>query len=159
MWKWIKQNMLFCENNEPILRELNIYKAMTRRYKFDFLTGLKLRHDFVEETTHKFKHQEFYLMMTDITGLHQVNREQGYKAGDAVIKSVSDELKSMKGVWEAYRIGGDEFMTLSFCEPKCDIENATSAFVQSKYFKSLDDALEEVDRLVTQQKIKLNRRR
>ena len=141
--------------------EIAMYKNMVKLYKFDFLTGLKTRYDFITETKHKMQSQMFYLMMTDITGLHAVNRDpkKGYEFGDMLIKKVANDLKSIKYQWETYRLGGDEFMTILFEKPDIEIDNATSACVFSGNFLTLEEAIKAVDTLVTKKKILLDRRR
>jgi len=140
--------------------ELEIYKDLVKKYRFDYLTGFKQRKDFIKETESKMERQQFYLLMTDVIGLHNVNRNQGYQAGDELIKQVSNDLKQVDYIWENYRIGGDEFMSILFDEPKCVcIDNATTAYVKSTEYKNLNDMIKAVDKLVTEKKVKLNRRR
>ena len=139
--------------------EIAMYRNMVKLYKFDFLTGLKQRRDFMVETKHKMKKQMFYLMMTDVTGLHEVNRSKGYAAGDALIIQVANDLKGIEHQWETYRIGGDEMMTILFEKPTVEIDNATSAYVFSGDYLTLEEAVKAVDILVTKKKILLDRRR
>jgi GGDEF domain-containing protein len=141
-------------------QEVVHWKNMVRMYKFDHLTGLKQRHDFEVETMHKMTKQKFYLAMVDVVGLHAINREKGYAAGDALIKQVGYDLQQTEGSWEVYRIGGDEFMALFFDKPKdLDIENATCAYINSDKFEYFTDMVSTVDQMVTDKKNKLKRRR
>jgi len=141
-------------------QEVIHWKNMVKLYKFDHLTGLKQRHDFEVETMHKMQHQHFYLVMVDVVGLHRINRKKGFSAGDDLIKQVAHDLQSVSGIWETYRIGGDEFVALFFDEPDFfGIDNATCAYVDSREFEYLSDMLKSVDELVTKKKEKLNRRR
>lgn len=140
-------------------QQVEYYRNMVKLYRFDHLTGMKQRHDFEYETTHKLGNQEFYLAMVDIIGLHKINREQGYKAGDELIKQVADDIRHSEGMWECYRIGGDEFMVLYFDKPTKYIDNATMAVVHSSGYNKLSDMVEEADRRVTEKKTKLHRRR
>jgi len=80
-------------------QQVIFYKNMVKTYKFDYLTGMKQRLDFEEETISKFERQRFYLAMVDITGLHTVNREQGYEAGDTLISKVANCIKLTDGLW------------------------------------------------------------
>jgi len=132
---------------------------MVKLYKFDYLTGMKQRHDFEYETLHKFVGQEFYLTMYDVTGLHKVNRDRGYDAGDTLIRQVAADIKRTAGLWECYRIGGDEFMAVHFDAPDSYIDNATSATVCSRDFKLFNDMTASVDLAVTEAKVELGRRR
>ena len=132
---------------------------MVKFYKFDHLTGMKQRYDFEHESNHKFNSQEFYLTMTDATGLHSVNRKYGYAAGDALIRQIAMDIKHSDGLWECYRVGGDEFMSLHFDKPNMNILNATSETVYSGNHESLNDMVSTVDILVTSSKARLGRRR
>ena len=86
-------------------------------YRRDDLTGFYGRKDFereFHEIFHNFKNEgkKFYLSLIDINGLHQVNREEGYFAGDNLIKKVASCI-SYNCNGDAYRIGGDELAILS----------------------------------------------
>jgi len=141
-------------------QELIHWKNMVKLYKFDYLTGMKQRRDFEVETMHKLTNQKFWLAMFDVTGLHKVNRDKGFAAGDALIKQVATEIQGMATLWEVYRIGGDEFMALFFEEPDVDsIPNATGCSMHSNNFKSFGDLLDSVDRCVIDKKKSLGNRR
>lgn len=142
-----------------IEEELAMCKAMVKLYRFDYLTGMKQRRDFEHETRHKFNSQEFYLTMYDITGLHAINRSKGYDAGDTLVRQVANDIQHQNDVWEVYRIGGDEFMLISFTPPTKDIANTTSATVQSKEYLTFSSMVTSVDKIVTAKKAKLHRRR
>ena len=104
--------------------------------------------------------QKFYLAMYDVTGLHKVNREEGYAAGDALVKQVANCIERQDGLWEVYRIGGDEFMALYFDEPDVDsVPNATGAYVYSDNYQIFNKLVSAVDILVTEKKVKFKRRR
>lgn len=141
-------------------QEVQHWKNMVRLYKFDNLTGLKQRHDFEIETMHKMANQVFWLVMVDVNGLHVINRDVGFQAGDALIKQVGYDLQQADGAWEVYRIGGDEFMALFFYEPiDLNIDNSTSSYVYSGDFNHFTDMFNEVDRMVIKEKNKLKRRK
>lgn len=141
-------------------QEVIHWKNMVKKYKFDVLTGLKQRRDFETETMHKMTNQKFWLAMVDATGLHKINREKGYPAGDAFIRQVASDLQDACGVWEVYRLGGDEFIALFFDEPvDLQIMNATSCYVYSEDYELLSDMITDVDRMVTEKKQELGRRR
>ncbi len=141
-------------------KEVELYKNMVRLYKYDHLTGMKMRRDFEVETRAKMLAQEFVLVMYDAVGLHRVNREEGYEAGDALIRQVAMDIQGIEGVWETYRIGGDEFIAILFDGSYyTEINNTTSAFVCSRDYTCFSKMLADVDSLVTKKKAKLNRRR
>jgi diguanylate cyclase (GGDEF)-like protein len=86
-------------------------------YKYDDLTGLPGRKDFEREfheifNHYKAKNKTFYLGFVDVNGLHEVNRNEGYYAGDNLIKRVASCLTySCNG--DIYRSSGDEFFIIS----------------------------------------------
>jgi len=140
-------------------QEVLHYRNMVKTYRFDYLTGMKQRHDFEHESLRKFIDKEFYLTMYDVVGLHSVNKDHGYAAGDALIRQVANDVKLTECLWDTYRIGGDEFMALHFERPIGNVENATSATVCSKDFKSFSEMISSVDLLVIEAKTALKRRR
>ena len=140
-------------------QEVIHWKNMVNVYKFCPLTGMKQRRDFEIETMHKMTNQNFWLAMFDVTGLHKVNREKGYAYGDKLIKEAATKIIVSDGVWECYRLGGDEFMALYFDEPEVTIPNCTEAHVYSADFEYFTDMIEAVDKLVTEKKALLGRRR
>jgi len=140
-------------------QQIIFYKNMVKLYKYDYLTGMKQRHDFEVETTHKMTNQYFYLAMIDIIDLHTVNRKNGYAEGDSLIRQVANDIQHSDGLWECYRIGGDEFMALYFDFPNLDIKNATVCVEFSENYTSLSDLVNAVDNKVINMKQKLKRRR
>lgn len=140
-------------------QEIIHWKNMVKMYKYDYLTGLKQRHDFESETIQKMLDKPFWLAMVDVTGLHEINRIQGYAAGDALIKQVANAVQHTDGLWEVYRIGGDEFMGVYFDKPSFVIPNATVCWVNSEDYEHFSDMMTDVDVLVTTEKKKLGRRR
>lgn len=49
-------------------------------------------------------------VFVDVNGLHEVDVELGYEAGDRMLKSVAGALREQFGTDDTYRIGGDEFV-------------------------------------------------
>jgi len=93
------------------LKIIDLQKEVIK-YKYDYLTGMKLRMDFEDELFDLFsENKDFYLIMIDINGLHNINRDRGYHEGDLVIKKVSRIIKKYFPLL-SYRIGGDEFIIL-----------------------------------------------
>lgn len=142
-----------------IEQELIHWKNMVKLYKFDYLTGLKQRRDFETETIHKMKNQEFWIAMYDITGLHKVNRENGFNAGDALIRKVANDIQQIESNWETYRIGGDEFIGLFFDKPNKEIQNATGVCLHSSTFETFREMMHELDKQLISKKEEFGRRR
>jgi diguanylate cyclase (GGDEF)-like protein len=131
------------ENWEIMIERIQYLRNEVKKYKYDFLTGLKLRKDFDEYLRtlyemYEFENREFTIVLIDINGLHTLNRTVGYTAGDDLIKGVSavlvDTFKECNGS-EVFRIGGDEFAILikSFNKDRLEsflesIEHVTYAY-------------------------------
>jgi diguanylate cyclase (GGDEF)-like protein len=105
------------QNFLNLIDEVQYLKEEVKRYKYDFLTGFKLRKDFdnylntlFEQCTYEKKN--FLLILIDIDNLHNINRLDGFDAGDKLIKDVSSNIESAFRDCigsEIFRIGGDEF--------------------------------------------------
>lgn len=95
-------------------------RTEVKRYKYDFLTGLKMRMDFdgylkTLFEMYEFEDRDFTLVLIDVDGLHYVNRTEGYVAGDRLIQNISSTLITAFAECngsEVFRIGGDEFAVL-----------------------------------------------
>lgn len=103
-------------------------EKMVKKYKYDFLTGLMGKLDYIEKVDRLFEEyrlagEEFYLGLVDINNLHNINRRNGYHYGDDVIKAVSDELRKVFRFSQLFRISGDEFAIL-IRHHYCTIEEA-----------------------------------
>jgi diguanylate cyclase (GGDEF)-like protein len=108
------------ENFYNLIDEIHYLKEEVKRYKYDFLTGFKLRKDFdsylnvlFERYTHEMKN--FLLVLIDLNNLHRINRDSGFEAGDKLLKEVAGKIESLFNDCvsaEIFRIGGDEFAIL-----------------------------------------------
>jgi len=133
---------------------------MIKFYRYDSLTGMKLRKDFEIDFNQMFYSGEnFYLIMFDVNNLHNVNRNLGYQAGDDLIRRVSIMVK-FYCMSKSYRIGGDEFMVMKYEKP--DLSNfnnhdACSAYVHSEHFETPEAMIKVVDEKLTACKIKLHK--
>lgn len=108
------------ENWEMVLDRIQYLKREVKKYKYDFLTSLRLRKDFDSYFStlfemYEFEDRPFALLLIDVVNLHNINRVQGYSAGDELLKEVANQLKvafiECNGT-EVFRIGGDEFTVL-----------------------------------------------
>ena len=89
-------------------------EKLVAKYKYDKMTGLKMRIDFDEAfermiQSRIYDSRYFTFALIDINGLHKLNRDKGFLAGDDLIKSVALSLKDKFEESSVYRIGGDEF--------------------------------------------------
>lgn len=109
------------EENWHIMAErIQYLKDEVKKYKYDYLTGLKMRKDFdvyfrTLYEMYEFENRDFLLVLVDVDGLHDINRNEGYENGDKLIKKVGKQLVEAFNVCsgaEVFRIGGDEFAVL-----------------------------------------------
>ena len=101
------------------MTDKQLVKVLQRQvalYKYDELTGLKMRHDFNREYEAMFKRgQPFYLILADVNKLKKANTEGGYEAGDRLILACVKQLIDCNPTGDReyiYRYSGDEFCIL-----------------------------------------------
>jgi diguanylate cyclase (GGDEF)-like protein len=115
------------------------YAALTKIAYVDNLTGLPNRVS-CEEKLHELNNSQddFCILSLDLNGLKEVNDNSGHPAGDRLLKSFSDALRSVfESVGSCHRTGGDEFMVL--------IKNIESSTLD-EMLKALDEKLAELDK-------------
>lgn len=85
-------------------------------YRRDSLTGLLNRNafdddvEFIQDTHDK----PLTVMYIDLIGLHEINNHLGHARGDVVLCELADAARAYFGDDNIYRIGGDEFVIISF---------------------------------------------
>lgn len=60
----------------------------------------------------------------DVNGLHEMNNTMGHAAGDTMLKFVGSTLHKEFGEKNSFRIGGDEFVVLQFCDKEESIRES-----------------------------------
>lgn len=85
-------------------------------YRRDSLTGLLNRNAFDDDVefiqaTHD---KPLTVMYIDLIGLHEINNHLGHARGDVVLCELADAARAYFGDDNIYRIGGDEFVIVSF---------------------------------------------
>lgn len=105
------------KSNKSLKQEIQKLRQVIKSYKYDKLTGLLLRadfHDRLDEMWYEFNEfgHRFIIAMIDLDGLHDLNRDISFEAGDEFIKQISNELKEHFEDSNLFRAGGDEFMIL-----------------------------------------------
>lgn len=85
-------------------------------YRRDSLTGLLNRNAFDDDVefiqaTHD---KPLTVMYMDLIGLHEINNHLGHARGDVVLCELADVARAYFGDDNIYRIGGDEFVIISF---------------------------------------------
>lgn len=133
--------------------EIEYLKEQVDFLSRNYVTGLHGRHIFMKKLSRLFGMEPFYIVMYDVDGLHEVNRLKGYSVGDALLKSVANDLEMCDAPCSAYHIGGDEFYVIYLEEPTdIDVANTTYAKVSSIDYESIQDMLDEVDKRVALKK-------
>ena len=140
-----------------------VCQRLTQR---DALTGLLNRHSFYSDLEDDEKEVKSVIAM-DMNGLKKLNDTMGHSAGDAGLLAIANSMFNNLGDYEyAYRVGGDEFMILSFSEStdikelvekiRKDINEAgySCSFGFSKYRKgiSIDEMMHEADKKMYDEK-------
>ena len=155
-----------CEPVGYYVERIAYLEALVKKYKFDYLTGLMGKQDFTDKFDRVFEEYQFadvgfYMAIIDIDGLHNVNRKQGYHAGDKLIKSVSNQLKDLFAFHQIYRISGDEFIAISrtstmteaqFREKLETLDNATYHADCADGYTSPKHMFKAVDKLLSEKK-------
>jgi len=145
--------MSFIEQNKELRKQVT-------KYKYDYLTGLKQRYDFTTETQALLDNDiHFAMTLVDVDGLHNTNRQYGIESGDELIKSVANACTKTKDARDVYRIGGDEFVIITPNNPDIGIQNSKYATIHSDGYELVSDMLRDVDKLLTIEKMKTDRRR
>ena len=144
------------------------------KYKYDYLTGLPVRIDF-EPLFENFMHdatifdKSFVLAIVDVNDLHNINTNDGYLAGDSVIKSVGQVLSHILHDSNIFRIGGDEFAILSRIETvdsiyekleqSSNIESQITVGASNSIdFKNCNGMFSAVDKIMKSKKRKVDRK-
>ena len=88
------------------------YRDMQRLGEGDTLTGLYNRNRYeIDLPNLATKCQDSLgCVFVDVNGLHELNNSQGHEAGDQMLRSVADALRTCFGSRYTYRVGGDEFI-------------------------------------------------
>lgn len=144
--------------NSDLVKEVN-------KYKYDALTGFKLRIDFndrmrdIYNTINKrYTHMHDTELITkriiiiDVNRLHYINNKYDYVAGDKYLTSISKLIVRKYPDSEYYRIGGDEFVVLTNDEAMPDIRNTSAVSLSMCKFDSLEELMVKASSLLKAEK-------
>jgi len=139
--------------------------------EMDALTGFKNRRAYhneimaIEQDSEKSAHS-VGVIFADINGLKEVNDNSGHAAGDDLIASVARNLTSVFPEAKRYRIGGDEFIILSFDENEDDFNekldrlselwnneySASVGAVWMEHARDLENGVADADKMMYMEK-------
>jgi len=139
--------------------EIEFLKEQVKLYRFDWLTGLKGRRDFDYDLRKKFGRYDFFLCYYDVDNLHRMNRENGFAAGDRLIRQVAGDIQHQNIAHTTYRTSGDELYAICCNSPTTKVANATNVSADSKLFKSPDEMLDFLDEKMIEAKNQNKKRR
>lgn len=157
------ENTIFLRECSGIISELEM----------DALTGFKNRRAYhneimaIEQDSEKSAHS-VGVIFADINGLKEVNDNSGHVAGDDLIASVARSLTSVFPEAKRYRIGGDEFIILSFDENEDDFNkkldrlselwnneySASVGAVWMEHARDLENGVADADKMMYMEKIR-----
>lgn len=164
------ENAALKENAEEVLEEvLNIQKeACNKEAYMDTLMDIKNRNAFEKDMAalgaNKDGEETIFYIAADVNGLKQVNDEYGHQAGDELLKSCAEIVRSIEDDnVKAYRLGGDEFGLLLINKTEDEVLHLISkmekyrkringvkkhpvsfAVGYAKYDKAVDECLESM---------------
>ena len=121
-----------------LLRNMKSYDAIRERGERDALSGLNNRNRYEADLSGYPARCKVSLacIYMDLNGLHEMNNTQGHEAGDRMIRSVADKLRSWFSEDCTYRIGGDEFVVFAADVPEEEVANR---------IRAVQEALEQED--------------
>lgn len=110
---------LYLDQLAAALQNKLLTEHLRRAAETDALTGLYNRRHFEQqlkdaiERKHRHKSQDFSIVMLDLVGLKRINDSLGHAAGDQLITTVAERLRTgARSVDVVARVGGDEFVVL-----------------------------------------------
>jgi diguanylate cyclase (GGDEF)-like protein len=141
--------------------EIRNLKNLIKQYKYDDLTGFLKRADFndrFDELWYEWENfgHRFIIAMVDLNGLHELNREMSFEAGDEFITETADQLKELFEDTNIFRVGGDEFMLLKRGNGEKDFIkrleqlNNVEFGISTSYSKNYESAAELFNNVDTQ---------
>ena len=71
-----------------------------------------------------------YYIFVDVNGLHEMNDNQGHRAGDRMLITVAQAFREQFGD-KTYRVGGDEFLTFGWDKTPEEVEQAVKAMLNT----------------------------
>jgi len=106
-------------------------EKLIKKTQTDEMTGLLNRRAYEEriyEHNDVPEEDKFVYVSIDANGLKVVNDTQGHSAGDELLIGISECMKKCLGPYgHLYRIGGDEFIAILFCDDE-EVKSVLTSF-------------------------------
>jgi diguanylate cyclase len=111
------QMRLIADRHRQIVANVEAQHKMRELANTDMLTQLPNRRSFFEQLDHVLRRENgtrsFSVALLDLDGFKQINDRLGHLAGDELLRTVADRLRSCADATTVFgRIGGDEFAIL-----------------------------------------------
>lgn len=154
-----------------------LFVLQKRIISFDYLTNTWRRRSLIEYVNHRLATKDYFIgYYIDIDGLKKVNDSKGHNAGDKLIQEVAEKLKEIEDFDVVSRVVGDAFITILNATNEEEVQkylqkikqtihdiNALKTFdfdvsfsvkgaLFNESFKSFDDFIEHIDKLMYQDK-------
>ncbi|MBP7349149.1 MAG: GGDEF domain-containing protein [Butyrivibrio sp.] len=114
-------------NIEIILTNHQMYTEIRRLSQTDILTGLYNR-TYLQEYIRLHREQAFYMGLFDMNDMKHINDIHGHRSGDMALKHfVSFLQRSFPFPSALFRIGGDEFLCITFDLDKARINDCVKS--------------------------------
>lgn len=128
--KWRTCSYLECVAHSFMMAMRNIesYQLIHNMGIIDVLTGLNNRNSY-EVAIQRYanlRYNRLHCIYIDANGLHELNDQQGHKAGDEMLRFLANCICSVFGHEHTYRIGGDEFVSFAI---DADVDDITARLV------------------------------
>lgn len=107
------------ENRLQSLKQYIEVNSQISELEADALTGFRNRKAYYKdialiEREEDISHRAVGVVFADVNGLKKINDGYGHEAGDELISSIAEKIKTVFPDARWYRFGGDEFVILSF---------------------------------------------
>lgn len=119
---------------------------------FDDMTGVNNRQYYNRVMKTKYLRKELFVYFLDIDNIKEINDTLGHAFGSAEIKRVADTLRAENSLIEIARIGGDEFIALSYNQIELNIKGASVGVEHKEKWEDLSSCVHRADEAMYREK-------